>query len=208
MLVAIVGGSGSGKTWLADRLARALPGKVSRISLDDFYRDLSHLSPHARARVNFDHPRAVDWACLEKVLRSCLAGHRTGLPRYDFRTHCRRPGLKAWRPRPIVICEGLWLLRRPALRRLFQVRIFLECPAALRLHRRLGRDVRARGRSPESVVRQFKLQVAPLHQRFVASQARRADLVLKSPVSAGSVRGLAGMLRKLTVKACPSGGPR
>ena len=197
ILVALAGGSGAGKTWLANRLGKALGHKISRISLDDFYRDLSHLPPGLREQVNFDHPRAIDWDCLEKVVGDCLAGRRTALPRYDFKTHCRRPVAKTWQPARIVICEGLWLLRRPALRRSFHLRIFLNCPAAIRLRRRLERDAKERGRSPESVVRQFRKRVAPMHRRFVAPQAGRADLVLRSPVSAEALRRLAGALRKL-----------
>ncbi len=197
ILVAIAGGSGSGKSWLAGRLARALGCGVSRISLDDFYHDLSHLPAPARERVNFDHPRAIDWPRLERVLEDCRAGRATRFPSYNFKTHCRRPRLKRSRPKPFVICEGLWLLRRPALRRLFHLRIFLEGPARLRLVRRRARDIRERGRSPESVTRQFRRQVAPMHRRFVASQARRADLVLSPPVSARNVRRLVESLQKL-----------
>src|SRR5512140_3253218 len=89
LLVAIVGGSGSGKTWLARRLQRRLAPEAARVSLDDFYRDRSRLSPARRARLNFDHPRSIDWAEFERVLGRLSAGRSARVPRYDFRTHCR-----------------------------------------------------------------------------------------------------------------------
>src|SRR5215471_9198106 len=89
LLVAIVGGSGSGKTWLAERLKTKLRGKAAHLSLDNFYRDRSHLSPSRRARVNFDNPASIDWQTLRRVLSAVLRSRRTRLPGYDFKTHCR-----------------------------------------------------------------------------------------------------------------------
>src|SRR4026208_2252253 len=88
-LIAIVGGSGAGKTWLADRLQQACGNGAGRLSLDDFYRDRSHLSPARRATIHFDSPRAIDWPLVMQVLRACRAGQLTGLPRYSFATHTR-----------------------------------------------------------------------------------------------------------------------
>lgn len=181
-LVAIVGGSGAGKTWLAGKLHRLLREHAARLSLDDFYRDRSHLSAKQRERVNYDHPRAVDWRCLERVLSDCRAGRPTRLPRYDFRTHTRIAPLAPWQPKPIVLVEGLWLLRSGAIRRLFDLRIFIDCPERVRLHRRLVRDVHHRGRDAESVRGQFRRSVAPMHHRFVAPQKRWANIVLKHPL--------------------------
>lgn len=195
-LVAIVGGSGSGKTWLAEHLCHALGSDATRLSLDDFYRDLSHLAPARRERVNFDHPRAIDWAALEEVLRTCRPGRPARIPRYNFATHCRM-GQETWRPARLVLLDGLWLLRRSALRRLFARRIFVEAPAALRLRRRIERDVEERGRKRASVVKQFREDVAPMHERFVAPQKRWADVVLRSPVSPSDVQELARDLRAL-----------
>lgn len=197
LLVAIVGGSGAGKNWLADRLETALSPLVARLSLDDFYRDLSHLSFAQRERVNFDHPKAIDWICLEQVLQDCQRHHPTRIPRYDFTTHCRRPEAEGWEPRPIVLMDGLWLLRRPSVRRLFAQRIFIECPSALRLRRRVKRDMQERGRDRRSVERQFREDVAPMHERFVAPQTRWATRILSSPISTATVRELANDLRML-----------
>ncbi len=178
ILVAIVGGSGAGKSQLAGQLADLLGAEAARLSLDDFYRDQSHLPAGRRAKLNFDHPRAVDWPSVERVLGDWLAGLPALVPRYDFATHCRR-GFRMVQPKPIVLVDGLWLLLRPSLRRLFRLRIFLNCPARIRLARRLARDVEARGRTRASVLEQFRDAVQPMHRRFVAPQARWADVVLK-----------------------------
>lgn len=180
LLVAIVGGSGAGKTWLADKLQQALGSCAARISLDDFYRDRSGVPSTRRGAINFDHPRSIDWAMLERVLRDCLAGKTAELPCYDFKTHCRSRRVKKLRPRKVVLVDGLWLLRRPSLRRLFGLRIVVDCPARTRLRRRIMRDARSRGRSRASVLRQFRETVEPMHRRFVAPQIRWADIVLKN----------------------------
>jgi uridine kinase len=200
LIVAIVGGSGAGKSWLADKLTAALAPDAAGLSLDDFYRDRSHLSEARRARLNFDHPRAIDWAALEKALRRCLAGFPTALPCYDFASHCRLRKVRILKPKPIVIVEGLWLLRRPAIRRLFGFRVFLECPVRIRLRRRLDRDRRSRGRTGSSVKNQFWSTVEPMHERHVAPQSKFADLVLSGRPSSRDVARLARLLRRKSVE--------
>src|ERR1700759_826216 len=123
LLVAIVGGSASGKTWLADQLQGLLGKTAARLSLDYFYRDRSHLSPARRARINFDHPRAIDWKSVERVLKDCRANRITQVPSYDFATHSRRARTHTLRPKPVILMDGLWLLRRPSLRKLFTLSI-------------------------------------------------------------------------------------
>jgi uridine kinase len=195
-LVAIAGGSGSGKSWLAERLVAALAPNAARVSLDDFYRDRSHLSAARRAGINFDHPRAIDWPHFERALRALRAGRPARLPSYDFQTHCRRAPGPVLQPRPIILVEGLWLLRRPSLRRLFAFSLFLDCPAHTRLRRRLARDLQARGRTRASVQAQFRNHVEPMHCRFVAPQARWADLVLPSRSVDRQLARLAAMLNR------------
>ena len=173
-IVAIVGGSGSGKTWLARQLQRRLGARAGRLSLDDFYRDRSHLPARVRARINFDHPRAIDWPLFRQCLEKIKNGQTVLLPRYDFVTHARRATARRWRPKSVVLVDGLWLLRRPDLRRLYSLSVFLNCPLKLQLARRLARDQRERGRSPASVRRQFRSQVAPMDKKFVGPQKRWA----------------------------------
>jgi uridine kinase len=196
LLVAIVGGSGSGKSWLAGELAGVLGRRAACLSLDDFYRDRSHLPAARRARINYDHPRAIDWPEAERVLRDCAAGRPTLVPSYDFGTHSRRATRKLFRPRPIILVEGLWLLRRRSWRGLFGLSLYLDCPARVRLARRLARDARARARTRASVLEQFKKTVEPMHRRFVEPQARLADIVLLGGWGKAEVGRLAARLRK------------
>lgn len=175
-LIALTGGSGSGKSWLARWLKRRLGPRAGLLSLDDFYRDLSTLTLRQRARVNFDHPDAIEWDLFHACLQRLRRGESVALPRYDFATHTRRPHPRQWRPRPIVLLDGLWLLHRPELRELYDASVFCECPAALRLERRLARDQRERGRSRASILRQFRAHVGPMHDKFVEPQAAYAGL--------------------------------
>jgi len=193
-LVAIVGGSGAGKSWLTDRLQRVFGESAARLSLDDFYLDRSRVPLRRRARINYDHPRAIDWPCVETFLRNCRAGRVCRLPRYDFKTHTRAAVCEYWQPKPLVLVEGLWLLVRPAIRRLFDFTIFIDCPASLRLQRRLVRDLAERGRNRASVTRQFRETVAPMHDLFVSPQARWANVVLRQPPRDAEIRHLCDQL--------------
>jgi uridine kinase len=181
-------------------LQEVLELPVASLSLDNFYRDRSHLAPPLRERVNYDHPRAIDWSLAEAVLRSCRAGRAVRLPQYSFATHTRLPKSKLFVPKSIILVDGLWLLWRPRLRGLFDLRIFLHCPARLRLRRRLERDLAGRGRDRRSVYRQFQDTVAPMHERFVAPQARWADVIFRQPPGRREVERLAALIAK-TVSA-------
>jgi uridine kinase len=183
IIVAITGGSGAGKTWLAGRLQGALGYQAVRLSQDDFYKDLRHLSPARRAKTNFDHPHAIDWHGFEAVLQDCRANRATQVPRYDFASHTRCSDARPFIPSAVVLVEGLWLLWEPPVRHLFDLKIFINCPVQLRLERRLARDVAERGRTPESVHEQFSASVAPMHERFVAPQAAWADIILEQPLN-------------------------
>lgn len=194
LVVAIVGGSGSGKTWLADSLRAALGRRAARMSLDDFYRDRAHLSPTRRAQLNYDHPRAIDWHRLEQILSDFRAGRRARVPQYDFENHSRRLATKILRPAPVLLLDGLWLLRRPRLRRAFDLSIFIECPAKTRLARRVDRDLTSRGRTSASVRRQFLETVEPMHRRYVIPQSHIAEIRLKSPISGDEVGRIVSML--------------
>jgi uridine kinase len=188
-LIAIAGGSGSGKTWLADRLDAKLRG-VARLSLDDFYRDQSHLSPARRACLNYDNPRMIEWNVLEKALNRFKMGRSVSVPRYDFATHSRGRKTKLLAPAKFLIVDGLWLLRRPAVRRSFDLRIFIECPDGLRLQRRLARDIVERGRTEISVREQFAATVKPMHEKFVSPQSRWAHIVLQPDFGGREVKAI------------------
>ena len=196
LLVAIVGGSGAGKSWLAKRLHTALNPDAVHLSLDDFYRDRSHLDPERRAKMNFDNPRAIDWLTVEETLNKLRNGREARLPRYNFKTHCRLPEENMLAPKPVVILYGLWLLRRSSVRSAFGVKIFIECPTRARRNRRLTRDLRSRGRSRRSVLEQLRKTVEPMYARFVAPQQKWADITLRHDISEREVRRLAQRLRE------------
>jgi len=182
-LIAITGGSGSGKTWLANKLKQRLGRRAGKLSLDDFYRDLSALPPRTRSQVNFDHPDAIDWDLFRDCLKDILRGKPASIPRYDFATHTRHPRPRRWQPRPIVVIDGLWLLSRPDIRRLYSKTVFVECAEELRLSRRLARDQAERGRSRASVLRQWRTHVKPMHEAHVGPQVKLAKLIV-TPESA------------------------
>ena len=196
LLVAIVGGSGAGKSWLAKKLCAALHPHAVHLSLDDFYRDRSHLHPERRAKMNFDNPRAIDWLAVERTLNDLQNGQETRLPRYNFKTHCRSAEEHMLAPKPLVIMDGLWLLRRSSVRSAFGLKIFIECPARTRRSRRLTRDLRSRGRTRASILQQLRSTVEPMYARFVAGQQKWADITLPHDVSEREVRRLAQELRE------------
>jgi uridine kinase len=197
LFVAIVGGSASGKTWLSEKLAARLGGKVTRLSLDSFYRDRSHLPPGIRARLNFDHPRSIDWTEFKHVLRDFCEGCATRVPVYDFKTHSRLGYARMSKARPICLIDGLWLLLRPSIRAFFTLRIFLECPIQSRLRRRVRRDRHMRGRSNKSVHAQFWNTVEPMHKTYVLPQRKWADLVLHGTWGEREVEQVAVAVRSL-----------
>lgn len=205
--VAIVGGSAAGKGTLACALARALPGRVARVELDAFYRDLSALPPARRAGWNFDHPRAMDWAAVQVVFDQLAAGRSAWLPVYDFARHVRLPAWRQVQPAPMILWDGLWLLDWSWMRRRFDFSIFVACDPATCLARRLARDVRERGRTPDSVRRQYWTQVLPLQRRWVEPQRWVADVVLRSPWSGGEFAALAERLAARGAALSPAAPP-
>lgn len=202
-LVAVVGGSGAGKSWLISRLCRAIGRDACHLQLDDFYRDRSHLPMRRRPQVNFDLPRAVDWEAFERVLRDCAAGRATDVPKYDFATYTQLRGKHRWKPRPIVFVDGLWLLRNPRIRRLFDLTLFLDIPTEVRCDRRRARDVVERGYTPDRVEHQLRTAVVPMHNRFVETQKEVADLVLHQPYEKAAVAELAARLWTLRSEVTP-----
>lgn len=201
-LIAIAGGSGAGKTWLARELARRLSPHAAVLSLDDFYRDLSRLPVSERIRRDFDVPTAIDWPCFVRAMRRIRKGQPAVLPRYDFPTHTRVREDRQWTPVAVVFVEGLWPYWRNDLEKLFDWRWFKRGTATLRRARRLRRDLNERGRTTAEVEAQWRNQVTPGHTRFVQPQLARAQVVLPSVVTGerldwleGKIRGLAGLGR-------------
>ena len=202
-LVAIVGGSGAGKSWLTERLVRLLGEQACYIALDDFYHDHSDLPVDRRAELNFDTPAAIDWQQAKQTLQDCQAGRPTRMPRYDFGTHQRLPSTDWWQPKPLALVEGLPLLVHAPIRELFTFKIYLDCPTELRLQRRLDRDVTDRGRTPDSVIRQFENTVNPMHALHIEPQQQWADIVLAQPFRKADLKRLANRLWLLLTDVSP-----
>jgi uridine kinase len=196
-LIAISGGSCSGKSWLADQLQNSFGDQAVRLNSDRFYFDQSHLTLPQREQLNFDHPRSIDWLYLERTLQNSLAGRATRVPYYDFKNHTRTVESEKWEPKPIILVDGLWLLLRSSVRELFHLKIFIDCPHEARFERRLKRDFSERGRSVPFIEDQFRNTVLPMHDRYVAPQTRWADIVLKQTIKDTDIRKLVTRIKDI-----------
>ena len=195
--VAVVGGSGSGKTWLTETLAAALAPRAARLSLDDFYRDLTTLPIGERDAVNFDDPAAIDWEKFRSVIGAMRVGEKMELPVYDFATHTRNLKPRFLLPPRLVIWDGLWLLLHDWLRNHFALTVFVECGAEERFRRRALRDMQERGRTFESVRCQFFEHVEPMHERFVQPQRRQVAQIIDSPITTEALSDLVQKMLRL-----------
>jgi len=181
-VLGIAGGSGSGKTSLTRALAGRLgPGECAVIDHDSYYRDLAFLPLAERAEANFDHPESLESELLARHLDELRAGRPIERPCYDFTTHTRTRLTQRIEPRPVIVCEGILLLAAPELRESFDLRIYIDTPADVRVLRRMQRDLVERGRDVTSVVHQYLETVRPMHERFVEPARATADLVLGWP---------------------------
>jgi uridine kinase len=179
VLLGVCGGSGSGKSTFTHHLAERLGRhRVSVLPLDAYYRDLGHLSFEERLEINFDHPDSLDHELFEEHLDELCHGRAAEVPRYDFSRHSRSDGCELVPPRPIVIVEGILLLAFAGVRERLHRTVFLDVPAAVRLERRVSRDVRERGRVEDEVRTVFAEVVQPMHERFVEPGRGWADHVI------------------------------
>lgn len=175
IVLAVAGCSGSGKTTLAAELAHALGGV--HFHFDNYYRDLSHLPPDERARQNFDDPALIESPLLISHVAALARGESIERPLYDFATHIRIPNrTETFHPGPFVLIEGLFALYYPELLPLFQLRIYVDTPDEICFERRVKRDTQERGRTPESVRRQYEGTVRPSSLAHVRPSAAHADL--------------------------------
>jgi uridine kinase len=178
-LLGVAGGSGSGKTTVAERLAGLFGGTdVALLRLDAYYRDRNHLPLEERAAINYDHPDAFDWPLLIDHVEALSAGLEVQVPVYDFATYERLVERVLLRPARIVVVEGILVLYEPALRERFDLRVFVDTDADVRFIRRLERDVAERERSAESVIEQYLATVRPSYQQFIEPSKRYADVIV------------------------------
>ncbi|MDQ7052972.1 MAG: uridine kinase [candidate division KSB1 bacterium] len=179
ILIGIAGGSGSGKTLVAQTLFRELGSdRVVIIEQDAYYKDLSHLPPEERARRNFDHPDAIDQDLLVQHIKELLAGKSIEQPIYDFASHTRKKETRRIGEHNIIILEGILILDSPRLRELMDIKVYVDTDSDIRLIRRLRRDVSERGRTVESVLDQYEKSVRPMHLQFVEPSKRYADIII------------------------------
>lgn len=179
MIIGICGGTGSGKTTVANRILESVDAReVAVLQQDSYYRNLQDMPLDFRSAVNFDHPDALDNDLLVKHIRLLKNGQAVELPLYDFRTHTRQAETRRIEPKPIVIVEGILIFADARLRSEFDIRIFVDTPDDIRFIRRLQRDVADRGRTVESVIEQYLSTVRPMHMEFVEPSKRDADIII------------------------------
>ncbi|MCB5268709.1 MAG: uridine kinase, partial [Candidatus Cloacimonadaceae bacterium] len=178
-LILIAGGTCSGKTTIAKAIGRRLEDlKTVIISHDNYYKDLSHLAHADRAKVNFDHPDAIDKDYLLRDLLQMLEGHAVNVPDYDFVTHSRGEGTLCVAEADVIILEGIFALYYPELLQLSDLKIYVDTDADIRLARRIGRDIIDRGRAVESVLAQYLETVKPSHAAFIEPSKKNADVII------------------------------
>lgn len=179
LIIGISGGTGSGKTTVANRiLENVRASEVVFIQQDSYYRNLKDLPLDYRQVANFDHPDAIDNDLLVHHVRKLRAGESVELPIYDFRMHTRSNETRYVEPKPIVIVEGILIFADPRLLEQLDIKVFVDTPDDIRFIRRLRRDVAERGRTAESVIEQYLATVRPMHMQFVEPSKRYADVII------------------------------
>lgn len=178
-LIVIAGGSASGKTTVASKIAEACTGKdVVFIEMDNYYKDLSHLTPEQRKQTNFDHPNAFDYPLLIHNLEQLLLGNRIEEPIYDFKVNTRSKKVRIIKPGDVIIFDGIFALENQEIRNRATIKIFVDTDSDIRLLRRIIRDVKTRGRTLDSVLKQYAATVKPMHDAFVEPTKRFADIIV------------------------------
>ncbi len=179
LLIGIAGGTGSGKSTVASKIAEGLPrGSVATLDHDSYYRDRSDLSFEARAHLNYDHPDALDNDLLVAHLEALRAGQAVEVPIYDFKQHARQRETRRVEPTRILIVEGILVFVEERVRSLLDVKIFVDTDADIRVFRRIRRDLEQRGRSFQQIREQYYSTVRPMHLQFVEPSKRWADLIV------------------------------
>jgi uridine kinase len=179
VMIGIAGGTGSGKTTVANViLERVGVEHIAFLPHDAYYKNLEDLPRAQRDMVNFDHPDSLETDLLVDHLRRLRAWSAIDVPVYDFTTHSRTDRTQRIEPRPVVLVEGILIFAEPALRDQFDVKIFVDTPPDVRFIRRLQRDIHERGRTLESVIHQYETTVRPMHLEFVEPSKRHADVII------------------------------
>lgn len=179
LLIGIAGGTGSGKTTVANNIVKRLTlDSVTVVTMDAYYRNLADLPSPRREETNFDHPDSIEQDLFVAHLRALKAGQPIEQPVYDFTRHVRTDATVRIEPREVLIAEGILLFHIPEIRDLLDIRIFVDTPSDIRLLRRITRDIRDRGRTLDSVAEQYVRTVRPMHEEFVEPSKRHADVII------------------------------
>ena len=181
LIIAISGASGSGKTLFTENLVQSFVSKGQLVQIlreDHYYRRQDHLSMEERVKTNYDHPNAFEHELLQQHLTELRAGKSIQYPFYCYKTHTRLEKTETKVPAPVIILEGIMLFARPELAPLFDVKVFIDTPLDICLMRRMIRDVSERGRTIESVAKQYEKTVKPMYHRFIEPSRFTADVVV------------------------------
>ena len=179
LVIGVAGGSGSGKTTVAEIvLQRVGRQRIAFLQHDSYYRELTGLSEAQRAQVNFDHPDSLESDMMREHILKLKNWEPVEVPVYDFTTHSRTAQTIHVEPRRVILVEGILIYAEPRLRELFDVKIFVDTDADIRFIRRLDRDITERGRTTENVIKQYMSTVRPMHLEFVEPSKRYADVII------------------------------
>ncbi len=179
LIIGIAGGTGCGKTTVVNTILNELPeGEVGVISQDSYYKDTSHLSYDERIKINFDHPRSIDFKLLETHLKELKKGNSIDQPVYSFVKHNRTGDTISTKPRKVMIVEGILILSHAEIRDLFDIKIFVHADSDERLIRRLKRDISERGRDLDEVLNRYQTTLKPMHQQFIEPMKEYADIII------------------------------
>ena len=185
VIIGISGGSGAGKTYLAEYLRKLYGNNLSIISLDSYYKDHSNIPFEDRAKVNYDSPEAYDKDTLYKQLELIREGKSINIPIYDFETHTRKEETVPYTPTQIIIIEGILLFEFKEIIPFLDVKIYIDAPSDRRLARRIKRDMVERGRTLDSVLNQYFETVRPMHNLYIEPNKKLADIVYDNDVDEG-----------------------
>jgi len=179
LLIGVSGGSGSGKTFLANKILEKYLNKSLIIEQDAYYKDLSNSKLNKRKSNNFDHPSSIEIKLLEKHIKTLLNGQAINKPIYDFSKHIRKKNFVIIKPQPIIILEGILIYHFKQLLNLFSLKIFLDIRSDIRFIRRLKRDQKERNRTTNDICKQYLNHVRPMHNKFVEPTKNNSDFIIK-----------------------------
>lgn len=179
IIVGVSGGSGSGKTTVVNKIIESIgEDDILLIQHDSYYRDLSHLPLEERKKQNFDHPKSLETELMIRHIEALKSGYSVDIPVYDFVAHTRSEQSEKASPRKIILLDGILIFSEPELRKLMDIRIFVDTDDDVRLLRRLKRDILERGRELDGVLNQYEKYVRPMHLEFVEPSKRYSDIIV------------------------------